>query len=109
MPAKPDEDGCLLAWVYRLSLTTTETDTPRIQQKNATALRLAIEQSERRVKEAATETVRVAKLKREKDRAVRRMKGLMVPSDSDDEAAPPSTTTKTPPPPVTDEYGYVDN
>ena len=76
-------DGRLLAWVYRHTLMTTETDARRLQRKNTKALRLAIEQSEREAKEAATEKARVARLKREQDRAVRRMKGLIVLSDSD--------------------------
>ena len=44
---------------------TAETDAHRLRQKNAKALRLAIEQSERDAKEAAAEKARVARLKRE--------------------------------------------
>ena len=77
------------------SLTTAETDARRLGRKNAKALRLAIEQSEREAKEAAAEKVRVARLKREQDRAVRRMKGLIVLEDSctfssDDQDPPPA-------------------
>ncbi|KAE8820289.1 Phosphorylated carbohydrates phosphatase [Hordeum vulgare] len=79
MLTKPDEDECLLAWVYHWSLTTAETGARRLQRKNAKALRLAIEQPKREAKEAAMEAAR------EKDRAVCRVKGLVVLSDSDDE------------------------
>ncbi|KAE8816376.1 Phosphorylated carbohydrates phosphatase [Hordeum vulgare] len=63
MQAEPDEDKLLLAWVYSRYLTTMETDACRLRRKNAKALRLAFEQLER---------------------AVSRMKGLIVLSDSDD-------------------------
>jgi hypothetical protein len=65
MEADPDEDARLLAWVYCRSLTTAETDARRLRRKNAKALRLAIEQSEREVTEAAVEAARMAKLKRQ--------------------------------------------
>lgn len=65
-------------------LTTAEMDVRRLRRKNAKALWLAIEQPER---EAAKAT-RVAKLKRQQDRAIRWMKGLMTP-------IPPWTTTTT--------------
>ena len=71
----PDEEEWLLAWVYFLPLTPVEM---------TKALRLAIEHSERKAKEAVAEKARVARLKREQDRAVRRMKGLIVLSDSAD-------------------------
>ena len=48
-----DENTRLLAWVYRPSLTTTETGAHRLRRKNAKVLRLAIEQSEREAKEAS--------------------------------------------------------
>ncbi|KAE8818345.1 Phosphorylated carbohydrates phosphatase [Hordeum vulgare] len=85
MSAKPDEDVRLLAWVYRRSLMMADTDAQRFRQKNAEALRLAIEQSEREAKEVATEAARITKLKRGQDGAVRRRKGLVILCDSDDE------------------------
>ena len=83
MCARVDPDDQFLVVVLHCSLTTAETNSWRLHRKNAKALRLAIEQSEREAKEAATEKARVARLKREQDRAVRRMKGLIVLSDSD--------------------------
>ncbi|KAE8782064.1 Phosphorylated carbohydrates phosphatase [Hordeum vulgare] len=47
MEAEPDEDVRLVKWVYRRSLTTVEMDARRLRRKNAKALRIAIEQSER--------------------------------------------------------------
>ena len=92
MEADLDEDGWLLAWIYRRSLMAAKTDARGLRRKNIKALRLAIEQSERKAKEAA----RVAKLKQEQDRVVRRMKGLIVLEDSctfssDDQDPPPAT------------------
>ncbi|KAE8807055.1 Phosphorylated carbohydrates phosphatase [Hordeum vulgare] len=55
MPAKPDEDECLLTSVFRQSLMTVETNSRRLRRKNAQALRLAIEQSKREAKELAKE------------------------------------------------------
>lgn len=54
----PDEETRLLAWIYRRPLTTTKTDTCCLRRNNAKALRLATEQSEREVKEAAAEKTR---------------------------------------------------
>ncbi|KAE8811524.1 Phosphorylated carbohydrates phosphatase [Hordeum vulgare] len=67
MPAVPDEDERLLAWVYLRSLTTTEMDVWRIRRKNVKALRLAIEQSEHEAKEIVEENARLARLKQEQD------------------------------------------
>ncbi|KAE8784252.1 Phosphorylated carbohydrates phosphatase [Hordeum vulgare] len=83
MSREPDEDERLLAWMYRRSLTTTETDARRLRRKNAGALRLAIEQSEREANELAKEKARLVKMKREKDMVVHRMNSLIVLSDSD--------------------------
>ena len=60
-----------------------EMDARRLRRKNAKALRIAIEQSERKAAEAAAEAARLAKLKRQQDREVRRLKGLVILSDSD--------------------------
>ncbi|KAE8796529.1 hypothetical protein D1007_28519 [Hordeum vulgare] len=61
-------------------------------KKIAKVLRRAIEQSEREAKEAAEDKARVARLKREQDMAVRRMKGLIILSgdDSDDQEPSPA-------------------
>ena len=66
-----DEETCLLAWVYRHPFSTAETDARCLRRKNTKALRLAIEQSEREVKEAAGEKAQVVRLKPEQDRTVR--------------------------------------
>uniref|UniRef100_M8C8N9 Phosphorylated carbohydrates phosphatase n=1 Tax=Aegilops tauschii TaxID=37682 RepID=M8C8N9_AEGTA len=68
MQVEPDEDERLIAWVYRRSVMAAEADACRLRRKNAKALRLAIEQSEREAKQATTEKARVAKLKQEQDR-----------------------------------------
>ncbi|KAE8769190.1 hypothetical protein D1007_59217 [Hordeum vulgare] len=62
-------------------LAPPETDARRLRRKNAKAPRIAIEQS----KHEATEAARLAKLKREQDREVRRLKGLVILSDDDDD------------------------
>ncbi|KAE8771031.1 Phosphorylated carbohydrates phosphatase [Hordeum vulgare] len=62
MHAKPDEDVRLLEWVYRRSLTTAEPDERRLCRKNAKALRIAIEQSERDAMEEVAEAAQLAKL-----------------------------------------------
>ena len=63
LPAEPDEDERLLAWVYRRSLTTAKTDARRFRWKNAKVIWLAIEQSEHEAAEAATKAARLALLK----------------------------------------------
>ncbi|KAE8812575.1 Phosphorylated carbohydrates phosphatase [Hordeum vulgare] len=83
MLVEPDKEECHLAWVCRRSLAAVETGTRCLRWKNAKALRLAIEQSEREAKEAAKEKARLSWWKREQDRAVRRMKGFIVLSDDD--------------------------
>ncbi|KAE8785676.1 Phosphorylated carbohydrates phosphatase [Hordeum vulgare] len=85
MPTDPDEDERLLAWMYCQPLIMAETDARRLRRKNVKALCLAIEQLESEAKEAAAKATRVAKLKRERDRVVRQMKGLIVLSESDEE------------------------
>ncbi|KAE8771117.1 Phosphorylated carbohydrates phosphatase [Hordeum vulgare] len=109
MSIEPDEDECLLAWVYRRSLTTAETNTPRLRRKKAKALRLSIEQSEHEAKEAAKEKVRLAKMKWEEDRAVHRMNGLIVLSDSDsgDDNNGTSSCDDQDPSPAADGYSYA--
>ena len=78
-----------------------ETDARRLRRKNAKALQVAIEHSEREAKEAAEEKARVTKLKRELDREVRRMKGLIVLSDSDSDSDNGDCDSCTPPPQTT--------
>ena len=94
--------------MYRRSLTTAETAARRLRWKNAKVLRLAIEQSEREAKEAAAEKAQVARLKREQDRAVRRMKGLIVFSDSDSDNSDCDSCTSSSddqdPPPAAEDY-----
>ena len=88
-------------------MVSAKSDARRLRRKNAKALRLAIEQSEREAKEAAAEKARVARLKREQDRAVRRMKGLIVLSDSDDDDSYTSFDDDQDPPPAADVYSYA--
>ncbi|KAE8808012.1 Phosphorylated carbohydrates phosphatase [Hordeum vulgare] len=111
MPVEPDEDERLLAWVYRRSLTTTETDAQRLRRKNVKALRLAIKQSGREAKEAAGEKARLARLKREKAGAVWQMKRLIVlfDDDSDDNDSDYSSSDNQDPPLVADGYSCADD
>ena len=102
LPAEPGKDERLLAWVYRRSLTMAETDARRLRRKNAKALRLANEQSEREAKEKATEAAWLAKLWRQQDRAVQRLKGLVIVSSS-------SSDETDDPPPAADGYNYTDD
>ncbi|KAE8796785.1 Phosphorylated carbohydrates phosphatase [Hordeum vulgare] len=104
MLTKPDEDERLLAWVYRRSLMTAETDAQHLRRKNAKELRLAIKQSEREAKEATEEKARLARLKREQDRVVRRMKGLIILSDDDSDGSDNdnSSSDDQDPPPAAD-------
>ena len=60
VPVDPKEAP--LRKVMQRSLTTAETDVRRLRRKNAKALRIAIEQSEREASEAAAEAARLAKL-----------------------------------------------
>ncbi|KAE8795750.1 Phosphorylated carbohydrates phosphatase [Hordeum vulgare] len=106
MLVEPGEDERLLTWVYRLSLTTAETNGRRLPGKNAKALRLAIEQSEREAKEITEEKAGLAKMKQEQDRTVRRMNGLIVLSDfdSDDGDSDTSSSDDQDPPPSANGY-----
>ncbi|KAE8792903.1 Phosphorylated carbohydrates phosphatase [Hordeum vulgare] len=61
----------------------TEADTCRLRWKNAKALLLTIEQSEREMKDAAEEFYRYAESKRQQDRAAHRLKEVIVLSDFD--------------------------
>ncbi|KAE8787780.1 Phosphorylated carbohydrates phosphatase [Hordeum vulgare] len=92
MPTEPHEDERLLAWVYRWSLTRAGTNARHLRQKNAKALRLAIEQPEREAKEAAEENVRLVRLKREQDTTVERMRGSLPSPTTATTTAPPATT-----------------
>ncbi|KAE8817281.1 Phosphorylated carbohydrates phosphatase [Hordeum vulgare] len=105
MLVKPEEDELLLAWVYHESLRTAETNARRLQQKKAKALRLGIEQSEREAKELVKEKARLMKMKREQDRVVRRINGLIVLSDSDSDDGDKDTSSPDTPP-VADDYNY---
>ena len=100
LPGVPDEEKRLLAWVNCRSLTTAEIDARRLRRKNAKALRLAIEQSEREALEKAKEAARLAKLRRQQDRAVQRLKGLVIVSSS-------SSDESDDPPPAADGYNYA--
>ena len=101
--AKPNEEERLLAEVYYRSLTVAEKDAHRLRQKNAMVLQLAIEQSEWEANKAVAEAARVAKLKRQQDKSVRRLKGLVVLSSSDSDSDDGSTSDddQDPPPPRT--------
>ncbi|KAE8821709.1 Phosphorylated carbohydrates phosphatase [Hordeum vulgare] len=101
---EPEEDEHLLAWVYHRSLTTAETDTRRLRWKNAKALRLTIEYSEREAKKLEEENAWLTKMKWEHDRDVRRMEGLIILSNSDSDY---SGTSSSDPPPTTDGYSYA--
>ena len=108
MLTEPNEDEWLLAWACRRSLATAETNARRLRQKNAMVLRLTIEQSEWEANKAAAEAARVAKLKRQQDKSVRRLKGLVVLSSSDSDSDDGSTSDDDQdPPPAADAYGYA--
>ncbi|KAI4973851.1 hypothetical protein ZWY2020_041632 [Hordeum vulgare] len=109
MPAEPDENECLLAWVYLRSLTTAETDARCFQRNNVKVFRLAIEQLVCEAKETAKEKARLARLKREKDMAVWRIKGLIIlfDNDSDDSDNGISSSDDQDPPPTADGYSCV--
>ncbi|KAE8769069.1 Phosphorylated carbohydrates phosphatase [Hordeum vulgare] len=76
----PDTEERLLQWVYRRSLTMTDTDAQWLQRINFEQLWLDIEQSEREAAEATSEAARVAKLKRNQDRLPRLHRHLLSPS-----------------------------
>ena len=82
LPAEPNKDEWLLAWVYCRSLTTAETDAWRVHRKNAKALRHSIEQSEREALGKVMEAAWLAKLRRQQDQAVQRLKGLVIVDSS---------------------------
>ncbi|WP_139324271.1 hypothetical protein [Pseudonocardia sp. Ae707_Ps1] len=106
-PSEPDDDEWLLQWVYRRSLTPAETDACRLRRKNLKALRLAIEQNEREAREKAMEAARLAKLRRQQDRAVQRLKGLVIidaSSSNDDDDHGSSSDESDDPPPAVDSY-----
>ena len=91
----PDDEECLLQWVYRRLLTTAETDARRLRRINAKQLRLGIEQSEREA--------RVDKLKRKQHRVIQRLQGFIAisnfsssdGSDGSDGDPPPATDRTT--------------
>ena len=60
LPAEPNEDQRLLAWVYRWSFTMAEMDARWLLRNNVRALRLDIKQSEREALEKAQEAARMA-------------------------------------------------
>ncbi|KAE8799822.1 Phosphorylated carbohydrates phosphatase [Hordeum vulgare] len=106
---EPDEDERLLAWVYRQSLTTAETDYRCLRWKNVRVLQLAIEQSKREAKELTEEKARLAKMKREHDMVIRRVDFLIVltDTDSDDGDSGTSSSDDQDPPPAVDGYKCV--
>ena len=107
MPTVPNEKERLLALVYRWSLTPAETDACRLRRKNLKALRLAIEQNEREAREKAMEAARLAKLRRQQDRAVQRLKGLVIVDSSSDDDHGSSSDESDDPPPAADGYSYA--
>ncbi|KAE8810921.1 Phosphorylated carbohydrates phosphatase [Hordeum vulgare] len=106
MQAVLDEDARLLGWVYCRSLTTAEAEARMLRWKNANVLWIAIEQSEREAAEAATELSWLVKLKQLYDREVRRLKGLVILSNTshDDDEHDSSWDDSNDPPPVTSAY-----
>ncbi|KAE8782534.1 Bifunctional dihydroflavonol 4-reductase/flavanone 4-reductase [Hordeum vulgare] len=88
-----------------------KTDARHLRRKNAKALRLAIENSERNAKEAAMEASRIANLKLERDRVVNRIEGLIVLFDSDDEdrGSCTSSDNEQDPPPTINGYSCADD
>ncbi|KAE8770812.1 hypothetical protein D1007_57373 [Hordeum vulgare] len=87
MDAEPEEDVRFLEWVYRWM--------------NVKEHRVTIEQSERE----ATEAAHLAKLKRQQDRDVHRLKGLVILSDKDDVNHGSSSYDSDNFPPAIDSYG----
>ena len=84
-----------------------ESDARRLRQKNTKALRLAIEQSERETLEKAKEAARLAKLRRQQDRAVQRLKGLVIVDSSGDDHHGSSSDESDDPSPADDGYSYA--
>ncbi|KAE8811556.1 Bifunctional dihydroflavonol 4-reductase/flavanone 4-reductase [Hordeum vulgare] len=77
------------------------------------APRLAIVQLEHEEKEALEEAARATKLKRQQDRVVCRMKGLIILSHSDfddcDDQSSTSSSDDQYPPPATDAHTCIDD
>ena len=92
---------------HRRSLTTAEMDARRLRRKNAKALRLVIEQSEREALEKAKEAARLAKLRRQQDRGVQRLKGLVIVDSSSSDDHDSSSDESDDPPPAANGYSYV--
>ncbi|KAE8800598.1 Phosphorylated carbohydrates phosphatase [Hordeum vulgare] len=105
--AEPDEDVRLLEWVYRRSLTTIETNARRLRRKNTKALRIAIEQSKREAVEVAMEAAQLTKIKSERDREVRWLKGLINLADDYDGDDNSSSDDSVDSPPAADYYSYA--
>ncbi|KAE8771586.1 hypothetical protein D1007_56542 [Hordeum vulgare] len=77
--------------------------------KERQAIWLVIELSECEPKEKVIEVARLAKLKRQQDRAVRWLKGLITlsPSSDDNNDHGASSDDSCNPPPAADAYNYV--
>lgn len=90
-----DPNNQLLAAVLRRSLAMAKTDARLLRHKNAKALRLGIEQLERKTAEKLPAEAKTARLAKEQACAVHRMAGI-VSSDSDsnnsDDASPAADT-----------------
>lgn len=73
----------LLRDVIRRSFTSVETDARRRRRKNAKALRIGIEKSERLAKQKAAAAAKAARLTKEQARAARRLAGIRFSFSSD--------------------------
>lgn len=73
----------LLHDVIRRSFTSVETDARRRRRKNAKALRIGIEKSERLAKQKAAAAAKAARLTKEQARAARRLAGIRFSFSSD--------------------------
>ena len=81
-------------------------DARRLRRKNAKALRLAIEESEREALKKAKEAARLAKFRHQQDPAIQRLKGLIsIDSSSDGDGS--SSDESDDPPPADDRYSYA--
>ncbi|KAE8779032.1 hypothetical protein D1007_47986 [Hordeum vulgare] len=79
-----DPEDALLAGVLRRLLRTTETDARRLRRKNAKALRLAIQLSEREAAKEAAAKTKADRHAKEQDRPLHRLSGIRCSSDKDD-------------------------
>ncbi|KAE8804207.1 Polygalacturonase ADPG1 [Hordeum vulgare] len=82
--APVEHEDVLLVSVLRRSFTPAKTDTHRLRCRNAKALRLAIELSEREANKEAGAKMKAARHAKEQDRLLRTLSGMRCSSDLTD-------------------------